>query len=107
MKQRRIGAILIAAALLVSATYCRQPDSGTPATSGPTTPFKIAFNTWVGYSPLVLAKEKGFLRDEGIDTEISILEGVPEKNSAMIRGAIDGVGHTADSAVVSEASGAK
>lgn len=68
-------------------------------------PFRVAFNTWIGYSPLVIAKEKGFLKDEGLDVEISFLEGVGEKNSALIRGDIDAVGHTADSAVVSAASG--
>lgn len=68
-------------------------------------PFRIAFNTWVGYSPLVIAREKGFLREAGIDAKISILEGIGEKNSALIRGDIDGVGHTADSAVTSVASG--
>lgn len=68
-------------------------------------PFRIAFNTWIGYSPLVIAKEKGFLKEAGIDVEISILEGIGEKNSALIRGAIDGVGHTADSAVTSASSG--
>lgn len=105
-------AIAFSAALLLSLFGCRQTPSETATTStttapvaASTTPFKIAFNTWVGYSPLLLAKEKGFLREEGIDVDISILEGVPEKNAAMIRGAIDGVGHTADSAVVSQASG--
>jgi NitT/TauT family transport system substrate-binding protein len=68
-------------------------------------PFRVAFNTWVGYSPLLLAKEKGFLNEEGIDAEISFLEGVGEKNSALIRGDVDAVGHTADAAVVSAASG--
>jgi NitT/TauT family transport system substrate-binding protein len=69
------------------------------------TPFKVAFNTWVGYSPLLLAKEKGFLKEEGLDVDISFLEGVGEKNSALIRGDVDAVGHTADAAVVSAASG--
>ena len=68
-------------------------------------PFRIAFNTWIGYSPLVIAKEKGFLAQEGLDVEITMMEGIGEKNSALIRGDIDGVGHTADSAVTSSASG--
>jgi NitT/TauT family transport system substrate-binding protein len=68
-------------------------------------PFRIAFNTWIGYSPLIIAKEKGFLTDAGLDVEVTMLEGIGEKNSALIRGDIDGVGHTADSAVTSAASG--
>lgn len=69
------------------------------------TPFRVAFNTWIGYSPLVIAKEKGFLAEQGLDVDITILEGIGEKNSALIRGEIDAVGHTADSAVTSAASG--
>ncbi|MCF7965199.1 MAG: ABC transporter substrate-binding protein [Methylobacter tundripaludum] len=68
-------------------------------------PFKIAFNTWLGYSPLVWARDKGFLDKEGLSVEIVFLEGIAEKNSALLRGDIDGVGHTADSAVTSNASG--
>ncbi|MCC6557594.1 MAG: ABC transporter substrate-binding protein [Polyangiaceae bacterium] len=80
--------------------------SSAPAAAAPArAPFKIAFNTWLGYSPLVLAKEKGFLKEAGIDAEISILESIGEKNSALLRGAIDGVGHTADSAVTSASAG--
>ena len=67
--------------------------------------FRVGFNTWIGYSPLVIAKEKGFLAEQGIDVEFTILEGIGEKNSALIRGDIDAVGHTADSAVTSAASG--
>jgi NitT/TauT family transport system substrate-binding protein len=76
-----------------------------PSSTGSGKPFKVAFNTWIGYSPLLLAKEKGFLKEEGLDVDISMLEGVGEKNSALIRGDVDAVGHTADSAVVSAASG--
>jgi NitT/TauT family transport system substrate-binding protein len=77
-------------------------SSAPPEAAGP---FKVAFNTWLGYSPLVIAKEKGFLREAGVDVDISILESIGEKNSALIRGAIDAVGHTADSAVTSAAAG--
>ena len=67
--------------------------------------FRVAFNTWIGYSPLVIAKEKGFLKKRGLGAEITFLEGIGEKNSALLRGDIDGVGHTADSAVTSAAAG--
>jgi NitT/TauT family transport system substrate-binding protein len=105
--KRILTAILLFGALTVSACQQEsQPNSTAPATATPSSaPFRIAFNTWIGYSPLVIAKEKGFLKEAGIDANISILEGIGEKNSALIRGDIDGVGHTADSAVTSVASG--
>ncbi len=71
----------------------------------PVKPFRVAFNTWIGYSPLLLAQKKGFLKEQGIDVEISMLEGVGEKNSALIKGTVDAVGHTADAAVISASSG--
>jgi len=93
-----VTSVLIASASLFA---CDETNN----TSAPPKPFKIGFNTWIGYSPLVLAKEKGFLKASGIDVEFTTMEGIGEKNSALIRGDIDGVGHTADSAVTSQASG--
>lgn len=91
-----------------SSTPSSTTTSSAPATGAPTTsaaPFKVAFNTWIGYSPLVIARDKGLLKSRGLDVEISMLEGVGEKNSALIKGTVDAVGHTADAAVVSAASG--
>lgn len=68
-------------------------------------PFRIAFNTWIGYSPLVIAKERGYLAEHGLDVEFTFLEDIGSKNSALLKGEIDGVGHTADSAVTSAAAG--
>jgi NitT/TauT family transport system substrate-binding protein len=103
MKHRRLSCIIAlillgVISLVLSGCKNHQQTSSSQ-------PFRVAFNTWIGYSPLVLAKEKGFLKEENIDAEISFLEGVGEKNSALIRGDIDAVGHTADAAVVSAASG--
>ena len=95
----RAKAILYLLVLSLTLSSCtKKPEASNK-------PFHVAFNTWIGYSPLLLAKEKGFLKEEGLDVEISMLEGVGEKNAALIRGTVDAVGHTADSAVVSAASG--
>lgn len=94
--------VLILCCVICIAPACRQTNSDASVTS---TPFKFAFNTWIGYSPLIIAKEKGLLKEVGLEAEFSILEGIGEKNSALIRGDVDGVGHTADSAVTSQASG--
>lgn len=80
-----------------------KPSEGTKVTQ--LRPFRVAFNTWLGYSALVIAKENGYLKDAGIDAQITFLEGIGEKNSALLRGDIDAVGHTADSAVTSAAAG--
>lgn len=89
--------------LCFAVVSCNEP-SAPPASRGVHT-FNVAFNTWLGYSALVIAKEKGFLKKRGLDVNISFLEGIGEKNAALLRGDIDGVGHTADSAVTSAAAG--
>jgi NitT/TauT family transport system substrate-binding protein len=100
MRTKALAFVIIGAFLLAS---CGSSNAKLEKVASQ--PFRVAFNTWVGYSPLLLAQEKGFLREQGIDVVISMLEGVPEKNSALIKGTIDAVGHTADAAVVSAASG--
>lgn len=106
MRVNRLLTSVIAVTLLVGCN--RQADSPPSSpSSAPITsaPFKVAFNTWIGYSPLVIAREKGFLKSRGLEVEISTLEGVGEKNSALIKGTVDAVGHTADAAVISASSG--
>lgn len=99
---------VVAVALFVGACSSPEPSSSNapaPPAATKSEPFKVAFNTWIGYSPLVIAREKGLLKARGLDVEISMLEGVGEKNAALIKGTVDAVGHTADAAVVSAASG--
>lgn len=104
---RFLSSIVLAAFVAVGCNSQSSSSTGAPAGKASTSsaPFKVAFNTWIGYSPLLLAQKQGFLKEQGLDVEISILEGVGEKNSALIKGTVDAVGHTADAAVVSAASG--
>jgi|JI7StandDraft_1071085.scaffolds.fasta_scaffold44432_3 NitT/TauT family transport system substrate-binding protein len=100
---KRILQAFAIAVLCIAAPSCKAPSEQPTKTSVHT--FNVAFNTWLGYSPLVIAKEKGFLKKRGLDVNITFLEGIGEKNAALLRGDIDGVGHTADSAVTSAAAG--
>jgi len=70
-------------------------------------PIRIAFNTWIGYSSFYLAEDKGFFSNRGITVETKVIDPLAEKNAAMVRGDIDGMGGTIDSAVISAASGVK
>jgi NitT/TauT family transport system substrate-binding protein len=69
------------------------------------TPIKVAFNTWIGYSAFYIAEEKGFLAKRGIKVEAKVIDPLAEKNAAMLRGNLDGMGGTIDSAVISSAGG--
>jgi NitT/TauT family transport system substrate-binding protein len=70
-------------------------------------PIRIAFNTWIGYSSFYIAEEKGFFKKRGIAVETKVIDPLAEKNAAMIRGDLDGMGGTIDSAVISATSGVK
>lgn len=60
------------------------------------TTLRIALPTWVGYGPLYVAQEKGFFEDEGLNVELSIIEGLAERKQALISGNLDGLATSAD-----------
>ncbi len=63
--------------------------------------FVLGVNTWVGFAPFYLAKEKGFFEEEGLEVDIIVIEDVAQRKIAMIRGDIDGLGDTVDLLVLS------
>lgn len=67
--------------------------------------FNLSINTWVGFGPFYLAKEKGFFNDEGIDVNITVMEDAAQRKSAMINGSVDGLGDTVDLLVLSRDEG--
>lgn len=71
---------------------------------GPT-PFRIAFNTWVGYGPFYVAKEKGFFKEEGLDVRLERIEGTGERRGALIARRIEALGTTIDDLVVGASQG--
>ena len=54
----------------------------------------LIMNSWIGYGPLFIAKEKGFF--DGLDVKISFVDDVGARRSAMLSGQIDGCGTTVD-----------
>ena len=77
------------------------------AKAHPRTPIRVAFNTWIGYSSFYIAEQKGIFKRHGITVETKVIDPLAEKNAAIIRGDLDGMGGTIDSAVISAASGVK
>ena len=59
-------------------------------------PLKVTLPTWTGYGPLFLAKEKGYFEENGIDVELSIVEGLGERKQALASGQIDGMATALD-----------
>ncbi|PLS17426.1 aliphatic sulfonate ABC transporter substrate-binding protein [Bacillus sp. M6-12] len=67
-------------------------------------PLKVTLPTWTGYGPLFLAKEKGFFEKNGIDVDLSIVEGLAERKQALASGKIDGMATALDVQVTLAAS---
>jgi NitT/TauT family transport system substrate-binding protein len=59
-------------------------------------PLKVTLPTWTGYGPLFLAQEKGFFEENGIEVELSIVEGLAERKQALASGKIDGMATALD-----------
>ena len=83
MKMKKFTAIAAAAALVISAlTGCgsgsagggQSASAGAGSSNGELTDVSMAFCTWTGYSPMFIAKEKGYFEDAGINMDIQIIE---------------------------------
>ena len=63
-------------------------------------PLKIRYSVWVGYGPLFLARDKGFLKEEKVDVELVNMDDPKEGFFAMSAGRLDGVVSTIDTMVL-------
>jgi NitT/TauT family transport system substrate-binding protein len=58
--------------------------------------YHIGLGPWIGFGPLYLAQEKGFFKDAGIETELTVITGLAERNSALKSGKIDALAAPVD-----------
>nr|WP_051123220.1 ABC transporter substrate-binding protein [Paenisporosarcina sp. HGH0030] len=87
--------VLCSLMLLVTLGACgKEGESTASGKSGE--PLKVTLPTWTGYGPLFLAKEKGFFEKNGLDVELSIIEGLGERKAALAGGKIDGMATALD-----------
>lgn len=103
-----LSAVLLVVAVACSRSAPAPAESAASSASAPATsskPLRIAFNTWIGYSSFYIAEEKGMFKKRGVQVETRVIDPLAEKNAALVRGDLDGMGGTIDSAVVSAASG--
>jgi NitT/TauT family transport system substrate-binding protein len=95
--------ILCSFLLVLALAACgKEETSGSAKKSSE--PLKVTLPTWTGYGPLFLAKEKGFFEKNGIDVELSIVEGLGERKQALASGKIDGMATALDVQVTLAAS---
>jgi NitT/TauT family transport system substrate-binding protein len=79
---------------LASALLFGRPSSAADA------PFRIGFNTWVGYGPLYLAQEAGIFKKRNLNVELIRLEGTGERRAALLAKRIEALGSTMDDFVL-------
>ena len=66
---------------------------------------KVAMLTWIGYGPIMLAKDKGFF--EGIEVQIELIEDTAARRAAFTSGKVDASTDIVDSFTNLLAAGAK
>nr|WP_239582807.1 ABC transporter substrate-binding protein [Bacillus tianshenii] len=94
--------MIVALFMLIALTACGSDDAGSGKSSEP---LKVTLPTWTGYGPLFLAKEKGFFEKNGIEVDLSIVEGLAERKQALASGKIDGMATALDVQTTLAASG--
>lgn len=82
--------------LLIILAACGKEEGKIPVSGKVSEPLKVTLPTWTGYGPLFLAKEKGFFEKNGIDVELSIIEGLGERKAALAGGKVDGMATALD-----------
>ncbi len=65
-------------------------------------PIKIALPTFTGYGPLIIAKEKGFFKNKGLDVELQVIDGLGERKQALTASKIQAMATALDVSVTME-----
>ena len=81
--------IILGLLLLVLFAGCAAKDIDADKKVDEQETIKLNVFTWAGYAPFILAEEKGFFKDEGVNVETTWIEGVGERRVAMASGNID------------------
>lgn len=100
MSSRKVGtwkgvvlASIVATVLaLVGARTVLTEDAADATRAGQSRPLRIGVDMWLGYYPLLLADELGYLRDAGIPVSISVTEDGDRMFAAFAAGEYDIVG---------------
>ncbi|OIK11315.1 ABC transporter substrate-binding protein [Bacillus sp. MUM 13] len=88
--------VMLCSLLLVFALAACGKEQSSGSTKNPSEPLRVTLPTWTGYGPLFLAKEKGFFEKNGIDVDLSVVEGLAERKQALASGKIDGMATALD-----------
>ena len=103
---RFIAAALLCTVLAVSpAQIGRAAVSAGDAHAGMTT-VRMAFSTWTGYGPLVVAVQKGLFKKYGLNVTYTVVEDPTDRFAAFRAGRLDAIATTVDTFTRQAARGA-
>ena len=100
-KKTTIGVALGVAIIAVITVFLAVGPEG-PVERGKA-PLQITINSWIGWAPLYLAKEKGL--NDGAEVEIIRVEDTGARKSTMISGEVDGYASSVDNFALDAAQG--
>jgi NitT/TauT family transport system substrate-binding protein len=107
-KMKKFLSMILASLFIISVVGCSsasEESSSTQEEGKSSEPLKVTLPTWTGYGPLFLAEEKGLFEKHGIDVELSIIEGLAERKSALAGKKVDGMATALDVQVSLAAAG--
>ncbi len=88
---RRVLAVVLAVIASAGLVLARPADAA---------PLKIGYSTWVGYGPLFLARDLGYLKEAGVEVEMVLIEDPKVRFTALAAGQLDGLVSTIDTLVL-------
>jgi len=92
-----IRKMLVLTSLLVLLVSCQGPRDRSGLGGAP---LRIGIVTWLGYGPLYVANEKGFLKENNVEILLEKIEGDVERRAAIASGNLDGIALTLDAMIV-------
>ena len=102
MKKKLLCAVLTAAMVMGMLTGC----GSSAKSSADGMDVSMAFCTWTGYSPMFIAKEKGYFSEAGINMDIQVIEDESTYTSLITKGSIQFLATAVDPNIKMFANGA-
>ena len=76
------------------------PDAATATAVVSDKPFRVAFNQWIGFTGVMLAREKGYFKDAGLNVDWKEFPGPADGIAPLIAGQLDAALTTADTPIL-------
>jgi NitT/TauT family transport system substrate-binding protein len=100
---RRQALRLLAGAAGGLALHACTKTAETP--SAETMSASMGINTWIGFTPLFIAQEKGFFKQLGLNLDVKLFGSVTDAGTAFVAGRLDGLGTVTSESVAMAARG--